>query len=99
MGRPRKRRRSNAGEGQEMPGEYPELVEDISDPWPVVEEIVRTNENYQDPHSWPLLADSSLDNFLKPGNQPISIMTPKPMPEIDFSDWQAPDISIVSLSK
>ena len=96
MGRPRKRRRSNPNEEQDLPDGQLDLMDGISEPWPLAGDTMEMTGIYTEPAQWPILGDSPLGNFVEPGIEPISILTPKPMPEIDFSDWQPPDFSIPS---
>lgn len=96
MGRPRKRQRSNPSEEEDVPDIQPDLMDGVSEPWPTTGGTMQMNEVYSDTTSWSILGDSPLRDFIEPGGGPISIRTPKPMPEIDFSDWQPPDFTIPS---
>lgn len=73
-----------------------DFMDGISDPWPTSEDTMQINAVYPLTTPRPTLDENALAKFAEPGLQPISILTPKPMPEIDFSDWQPPDFSIPS---
>lgn len=98
MGRPRKRRHSNPSEEQDVLDIQQDLMDGISEPWPMSGDTMQTNEGYPLTTPWPTLGDTPLTNLNDPGAEPFSIRTPQPMPtlEIDFSDWQPPDLSIPS---
>jgi len=98
MGRPRKRQRSSPSEEQDVLDIQPDLMDGISEPWPMPGETMQTKEFFPLSTPWPTLGDSPPPSFTDHGAEPISIGTPQPMPmpEIDFSDWQPPDFSIPS---
>jgi len=93
MGRPKKRRRSNLGEDQEVPDNDPDLLNGVPDPWNLIGDTVNLSNDYGDTTLGPISDGSALHDFVPPGNEEISAQAPRQIADIDFSDWQPPDFS------
>lgn len=95
MGRPKKRQRSNLGEDQEGPSNGLDPTNGAPESWIIPGDMMNLSNDNTDIDLGALPGMSPMYRSVEPADGGLSRQTSRQVADIDFSDWEPPDLSNV----